>query len=244
MHKNVLIIILMAGIAILAFGTPLVQAQGDLPDRPDVDEGAPPRDRDSAPPDRDRDDNNDGGDNDDDDDGGDSAPPPPPPQTTPQAGSISGLVTDVCLNAPGANIQITTNTGGSTTTSESGNYAFADLAPGQYTVMIQLPDGFGVEQESATVTVISGATATVNFNFCSTGPFPQPEAVAPPELPSAGGIVPDDVLFTGWLTLHTVTPTIDDSTPVMMLPPAATCPGYGSAVVLEPGQGCVCSVVE
>lgn len=74
------------------------------------------------------------------------------------AGAISPAFTDfqITLKDNGGNLL-------ASTTTQNGNYTFADQAPGSYLVELNVPFGYAADQNPRPVTVISGQTATVNF---------------------------------------------------------------------------------
>ena len=90
-------------------------------------------------------------------------------QLTPSApggnGAITGRVTNV---STGASISAATVSfsGHSTTTSSTGTYSFSSVAAGTYTVSVTHS---GYISESATVTVNSGATSTLNVQLSTAG---------------------------------------------------------------------------
>ncbi|MCX5726124.1 MAG: carboxypeptidase regulatory-like domain-containing protein [Candidatus Saganbacteria bacterium] len=79
----------------------------------------------------------------------------------PQAGNISGLVTDLSTGLPveGANIWTSSF---STTTNSDGTYLLSDISTGELTVYALAT---GYNQASKSVTVNPGATATCNFSL-------------------------------------------------------------------------------
>lgn len=84
-------------------------------------------------------------------------------QVTP--GSFSGTVTDT-NNAPIAGATVSFS-GGNTTTSSTGTYNFASVAPGTYSVTAAKT---GFASKTSSVTVTSGNTSTLNFQLtASTG---------------------------------------------------------------------------
>ncbi len=80
-------------------------------------------------------------------------------------GAISGRVTDISTGSgiSGASVSYS---GGSTTTSSSGNYSFSSVAPGTYTVKASA-SGYFTESVSASVT--SGTTTTANIQLPTGG---------------------------------------------------------------------------
>jgi len=57
-------------------------------------------------------------------------------------------------------------------TSSSGSYSFGNLEPGEYTVSIELPNGYSLAEGSSasrSVTVAAGQTATVDFDVVADG---------------------------------------------------------------------------
>ena len=93
----------------------------------------------------------------------------------PETGTIAGTVTAGAQGVGGATITLAGTSTGTTTTSGSGSYAFVNLAPGDYTVAVELPTGFSLaEGEEATkpATVAAGGTATVNWSAVEEGGAP------------------------------------------------------------------------
>ncbi len=89
-------------------------------------------------------------------------PPPPTPTPTPAPTAtfrISGVVANASAGLPG--VAILLSTGASAATDGSGNFSFANIAPGTYTVAIATP-GVLSPTPSQTVT-ITNATAIVRF---------------------------------------------------------------------------------
>jgi len=93
----------------------------------------------------------------------------PPGGPPPAAGAVQGTVTNAATSAPISGATVTLNPGArSTTTNASGGYAFADVPAGSYTVAASAPGGL---TGSATVTVTSGSTRTVNLALASAGSY-------------------------------------------------------------------------
>lgn len=110
--------------------------------------------------------------------GGPTAPPPPPPPP-PTTGTISGTVSAAGAGVSGA--QVALGSGGTQTTSSSGQYSFANVAAGSHSLTLTLPTGFALaagEAASKTTTVTAGQTATVNWSLSSTGQVPQSVEIA------------------------------------------------------------------
>ena len=87
-------------------------------------------------------------------------------------GTITGTVSAGAQGVPGATITLAGAATGTTTTDAAGDYAFANLAPGDYTVAVELPSGFSLGQgEPATkpATVVAGETATVDWTAVQQG---------------------------------------------------------------------------
>ncbi len=80
---------------------------------------------------------------------------------TPLPGALKGNVTRAADGSPlyKAVVQIA---GGSTTTGDNGVYSFPSLSPGTYTVSVSAP---GYIDQQATVTVVAGQTAALNFSM-------------------------------------------------------------------------------
>lgn len=86
----------------------------------------------------------------------------------PTTGSISGRVTAGSSNVAGVAIALTGGVGRNTTTDGSGQFAFADLSPGGFTVALTLPEGFRLapnETLSKSATVAAGQTTTVDWGL-------------------------------------------------------------------------------
>ncbi|HKE23362.1 MAG TPA: carboxypeptidase regulatory-like domain-containing protein [Bryobacteraceae bacterium] len=87
----------------------------------------------------------------------------PVPVNTP--GTIQGRVTNISTGgaAGGATVSFS---GGSTTADSNGNYSFSNVAPGTYSLTASHTGYFNVIQS---VTVVSGATSTLNFALATGG---------------------------------------------------------------------------
>ena len=82
-------------------------------------------------------------------------------------GTIGGTVSAAGAGVSGATIALAGGATGERTTTGSGAYQFADLAPGAYTVTITLPEGFSLAQgepAAKAATVTAGQTATVDWS--------------------------------------------------------------------------------
>jgi hypothetical protein len=86
----------------------------------------------------------------------------------PSPGTIAGTVTGTSTGSP-INAATVSFTGGSTTTSASGQYTLGNVTPGTYTVTASAS---GYASQSAQVTVTSGTTTTQNFALTSNGLTP------------------------------------------------------------------------
>lgn len=82
----------------------------------------------------------------------------PPPSTDP--GAIAGTVTNTKTKAAISGATVDCGPAGSTTTASNGTYSIASVPPGTYTCTASAS---GYKPKSASVTVNSGATTTVNF---------------------------------------------------------------------------------
>ena len=93
--------------------------------------------------------------------GGDDGP------SGPTTGTLSGRVVAGTESVSGATITLSGGASRSTTTSASGSFAFADLAPGAYTLSLGLPTGFTLatgQNATRQATVVAGQTATVDWS--------------------------------------------------------------------------------
>ena len=82
---------------------------------------------------------------------------------------ISGRVVDADTNAPIANVTITTDKGQNTTTNDNGDYSFANLSAGSYSINAAKTDyNFSPANQYATI-----PPNTTNINFFGTA-TPQP----------------------------------------------------------------------
>lgn len=96
---------------------------------------------------------------------------PTPPSA--DVGTISGTVRRTTGGGvPGVEVNLSGPVNRTVVTSSSGAYSFDNLEPGEYTVSIELPDGYSLPEGSSasrSVTVTAGQTATVNFDLVAEG---------------------------------------------------------------------------
>src|SRR5690606_3440878 len=99
----------------------------------------------------------------------DDEPTPPSADT----GTISGTVRRTTGGGvSGVQVALSGPVDRTTTTSSSGSYSFDNLEPGEYTVSIDLPDGYNRPEGSSasrSATVSAGRTVTVNFDLVAEG---------------------------------------------------------------------------
>jgi len=99
----------------------------------------------------------------------DDEPTPPSADT----GTISGTVRRTTGGGvSGVQVALSGPVDRTTTTSSSGSYSFDNLEPGEYTVSIDLPDGYNLPEGSSasrSATVSAGRTVTVNFDLVAEG---------------------------------------------------------------------------
>ncbi len=144
----------------------------------------------------------------------------PAPGNTP--GMLQGRVTNISTGGAvsGATVSFS---GGSTTTDSSGNYSFSNVAPGTYTVTASHTGFFNVTHS---VTLASGATATLNFAMATGGKIAgtvtdsSGAAISGASVTLTGGVISTTVHTTtnssgaynsNWMPVGTYTVTVSAS---------------------------------
>jgi hypothetical protein len=122
-------------------------------------------------------------------------------------GEIRGVVTDLTTGQPAGGVEVSVN-GGIVRTDGQGKYSVTGLAAGNYTVQLNLSGPGSSVQGPQIVQLPSGGLAIVDLQFVTgSAPAPAPAvqptatpqvaipdaptAESPPELPDAGGAMPD-----------------------------------------------------